>query len=198
MRGCTGHGRRGSGFQQDSVRLDGAMTKHGIKKMAKITTARKRAKYDWPTIQHEYVTSPDGDAEVTLEKLAEKYGQGAKGAIQRMGERSRREGWVEMRARHRQNAVKKAVRKSEETAAQRLERQAKIMRLIQAKGIKALQEDSEMPKSRDTIEAVKVERALYGEVGEVARIEITDRDKRMAAAYWKAHLDLMEKEADGD
>ena len=31
-----------------------------------------------------------------------------------------------------------------------------------------------------------------------SHVEITDRDKRMAAAYWKAHLDLMEKEADGD
>jgi len=135
----------------------------------------RKAKYDWQTILLEYITSPAGEGEVTLESLARKYGKGAKGALKRMEERSRREGWVRMREQHRRNTVEKAGRKAEETAAQRLHRHAQYLKLVQAKAVKAMIDELDIPSPRDGIEAVKAERILYDQPSEHVSHEFTDR-----------------------
>jgi hypothetical protein len=44
------------------------------------------------------------------------------------------------------------------------------------------------------IEAVKMERALYGESEGYVEVEITDHDRRMARAYCKAYREVKEQE----
>ena len=153
-----------------------------------------RSHYPWGDMEHKYVTSPEGEGEVTYEKLCAEYGC----KISRLAEVAAKNRWTEKRKESRKNVVKRAVTKTEETAAQRRHRHAQLAKLIQAKGVKALQDDEIVPDPGKILDAAKFERALYGEAGEVAQVEITDRDKRMAAAYWKANLDLMEKDSDGD
>lgn len=149
-----------------------------------------RKKYDWALMRHQYVTSLEGTQEVTLESLRARYGC-SKRHIKRV---SGKEGWAELRASWRAEAAAKARADAAETAGQRLNRHAKIMQMIQAKGVKAIQENAEAPKPRDLIEAVKMERALYGETEGHVEVEITDHDKRMARAYCKAYREVKEQE----
>lgn len=126
-----------------------------------------RKKYDWAQIRHEYVTSLDGPNEVTLESLCRKYGCSER-HIKRI---SAREGWIKLREGLRAQASAKAQATASETAAQRLTRHARIMQVIQSKGVKAIQEEGIVPSPRDTIEAAKTERLIFGEPD--SRPEIT-------------------------
>jgi hypothetical protein len=151
---------------------------------------RKKAKYDWPRIRHEYVTSPAGEGEGTLGGLCRKWGCSAR----RIEELSGKENWPGLREKLRGNAAEKARAKAEETAAQRLHRHAQIMRLIQARGVKAIQVGNVVPDAGKVLDAIKLERVLYGEEDVHAKVEITDRDRKMAAAYWKTRLQMMQEE----
>jgi hypothetical protein len=120
---------------------------------------RIRKKYDWVQIRHEYVTSLDGSGEITLEALSRKHGCSER-HIRRL---SAREGWPKLRAEWRAKTMARARAEASETAAQRLMRHAKTMQVIQAKGIKAIQDENTMPSARDIIEAAKTERLIFGE-----------------------------------
>jgi len=153
-----------------------------------------KSKHIWSLMMHEYCTSPEGEGEVTCEMLAQKYGA----SVDAVKKRAAREKWTDRRKQHRDDIASKTLKKDAETAAQRRHRHATYLKIVQAKARNAMLSGDTIPAPRDGTEAVKAERALYGEAGEVAQVEITDRDKRMAAAYWKANLDLMEKDSDGD
>jgi len=155
---------------------------------------RKRSKYDWSTIRQEYIISPAGKNEMTLEMLAKKRGC----KIGYLYQKSSAENWPKQREEYRRKVEVKTQEKAIETEAERRIRHAKIMRIIQASGITAIQNSDVKATPRDTIEAVKMERALYGETGENVHVEITDRDRKIAAAYWKARREQMEEEAHGN
>lgn len=152
-----------------------------------------KSKHTWSLMSHEYITSPDGPGEITYADLAEKY-DCSEDVIK---QRAATEKWTDRRKQHRDDIASKTLKKDAETAAQRRHRHATYLKIVQAKARNAMLSGDTIPAPRDGTEAVKAERALYGEAGEVAQVEITDRDKRMAAAYWKAHLDLMEKDVEG-
>ena len=131
---------------------------------------RKRkgpSRYPWGEMQHRYVTSPEGDEEVTYERLCTEFGC----KMSRLGQVAGKNGWTEKREEYRQNSVKIAIKKSEETAGQRLHRHTQYMKLVQATAGKAMVEGKTIPAPRDGIEAVKTERVLYGETSEHIKLE---------------------------
>jgi hypothetical protein len=154
----------------------------------------KKAKYDWPAIRQEYIISPAGKDEITMEMLAGKWGC----KLGYLYQKSSAENWPKLREEYRRKVEVKTQEKAAETEAERRIRHAKIMRIIQASGITAIQSSDVKATPRDTIEAVKMERALYGETSENVHVEITDRDRKIAAAYWKARREQVEDEADGN
>lgn len=149
-----------------------------------------RARYDWQAIRLEYTTSPTGTAEITLEGLARKWGCGKR----QLFARSSAERWPERRAEYRRKAAEIAQGKAAESEGERLHRHAQLAKLIQVRGAEAISKKKIVPDAGKVLAAIKLERALYGEAGEVAKAGITDRDRRIAAAYWRAHAEIMREE----
>jgi hypothetical protein len=159
------------------------------KRMNAGKSKRKKAKYDWPTIRHEYVTSPAGKDEITLEMIAQKSGC----KIGYLYQKSSAECWPKLREDHRRKVEVKTQEKAAETEAERRVRHAKIMRIIQASGITAIQNSDAKASPRDTIEAVKMERALYGESGEHVKVDLPGMTPEKAAALWRGASQFDEK-----
>ena len=89
---------------------------------------------DWNQIKTEYITS-----DVSYRNLCEKYGVG----IGKLGKMAAREGWKQLRDKHRDDLVTKAIQKNEEQVLSRLDRiQALADRLTEKVRIAIEQIDS--------------------------------------------------------
>lgn len=124
-------------------------------------TERKgaRARYDWQAIRLEYTTSPAGEAEVTFEALARKWGCGKR----QLFARSSAERWMERREEYRRKAAEIAQRKAAESEGDRLHRHAEALRLVQERGAEAIRAGKIVPTPGQLLDAIKAERVLYGE-----------------------------------
>lgn len=169
---------------------------------------QKRSNYPMMTMRDEYVHSPDGKDEVTLEFLAKKYHC----SLKHVKTVSSRDGWVDQRAKWRTKGGQIGDLKSaNKVAANRakLASGALMMAMMIPAKYRPLVEKMQKAPAKDWMnepEILKLSPSDYEKLIKVwlllngqadSHIEITDRDKRMAAAYWKAHLDLMEKDVEG-
>lgn len=81
-----------------------------------------RQNYDWATIKHDYVTTPN----MTLRKIAAKYGI----TLDTVAHKSKAEGWFATRKEHQTKVVTKAITKTCELQAKELAEEADFLALM--------------------------------------------------------------------
>lgn len=143
-------------------------------------TERKgtRARYDWQKIRLEYTTSPAGEAEVTLEALAQKWGCG----MRQLFAHSSAERWPERREEYRRKAAEIAQKKAAESEGARLNRHAEALRLVQERGAEAIRSGKVVPTPGQLLDAIKAERAIYGEEDGMRQEDTPDSEMTYAEA----------------
>lgn len=86
---------------------------------------------DWQQIKTEYIT----DSSMSYRKLAQKYKVG----VQSITTRSKREGWIEQRERHKNDIVTKSLKKISERESSRISKYMEITDTLTQKLIEALE-----------------------------------------------------------
>lgn len=113
-------------------------------------------KYDWKTIEQEYVLS---QAEPSLRKLEEKYSC-SHGAMQRHSSKGH---WAEKRKLHWANVGTTVAQKLVETQAERLARHLKFARYAQQRCLQAISTGTVRYSFGDLSRFIQMERMLCGE-----------------------------------
>lgn len=120
---------------------------------------------DWETIKTEYIT----DSTMSYRKLAQKYKVG----VQSITTRSKREGWIEQRERHKNRIVTKTLEKISERESSRISKYMEITDTLTEKLIQALAlvEPSDTYALRQITSSLKDLKEMQGVKSEADRRE---------------------------
>lgn len=119
---------------------------------------RKAAKYNWLKAKKDFLT----DSQMSLRALAKKH----KIPLPSVEVKSRREGWLQLREEIMFAAEQRMLQEAEKEVAEVKQRHVKIGRLLQKRGVEAIEAGKKPKSAREalqfTAEGVKIEREAMG------------------------------------
>lgn len=140
---------------------------------------------DWNAIKTEYITT-----DTSYRKLSQKYGVHHNVIYNR----SKNEGWIEQRERHRDKTVTKAINKVSDKQADRTARLIHVSDLLLGR-VEKLLEDEEEPYI--SVQSMKYISGILKDVKDVQMIK-SDADLREQEARIANLRKMAEKDEDGD